>query len=107
MVFGRRFGFGFGEEGVADGEEGGGVGVCVGIVDIILQASEVSRGVVCGIGKVALYLDQVLEDWLEVFELAVVEGVDADGALSLVSVFAGSRGECDGRETSTSSPIGL
>ena len=41
------------------------------------------------LGRWLLYLDQVLEDRLEVFELAVVEGVDADGALSLVSVLAG------------------
>ena len=38
-----------------------------------------------------VYLDQVLEDRLEVFELAVVEGVDANGALSGVSVLAGQK----------------
>ena len=41
------------------------------------------------LGGRLLYLDQVLEDGLEIFELAVVEGVDANGALSLVSVVAG------------------
>ena len=40
------------------------------------------------LGSWPVYLDQVLEDGLEVFELAVMEGVDANGALSLVSVLA-------------------
>lgn len=48
VVLGRRFGLGFGEEGVAGGEESGGVVVCVGIVDVVLQANWVSRdGVSC------------------------------------------------------------
>ena len=60
------------------------------------------------LGRWLLYFDQVLEDGFEVFELAVVEGVDANGALSLVSVFMlGRRGDWHGRETSTSSPIEL
>lgn len=40
------------------------------------------------LGSWLVYLDQVLEDGLKVLELAVVEGIDANGALSLVSVIA-------------------
>jgi hypothetical protein len=61
-------------ERVGDWEEGVCVGVREGVVDVVLKVVRARNdgiGVECG-----TYSDQFLEDWLKVFDGAIVEWID-------------------------------